>query len=733
VHTSLTLGDSAFQLEIYTKKGTFLGFENDSSSWTKICCRSTVMGMGPMSRSPVLEAMFYSNVLIAKGEIQSFYVTSKNADLLYTPSGGPSRNDHEGSWNYDLRVLGGGVGVMGYPFGTAVADREWNGVIHYNVNKVSFLSSSLSNSDEYQNMITPTFTGENTAYGFMFDIVTKDSPITIKTLSFHTDLIQPDIRVFVWYKRGTHVGHEQMPESWELLSDTIVRGERYLHRTPIPPEFFKDVKVNANERVALYISLTTPNLRYSNVSPSGNKSGSENENLIIMHGKSVLSTSFGLNSNQKKEWNGSIQYMVHEANIGPAPLLLPAGNNDVSLSGLTGGVTTSYAGGNGGRGAMFDVFAKGEMPGFGGIVVTSIDFHTDSTSDDIGVRVYTCQGSFMNHAYDSKAWKLVADTKVTGRGPFKKTGIVESVFDQVYIPAEQVQAFYVSLDRPNLLYSDVPETVVVRKVWSQSEDVEVTVGAGLGYSMEFTGLQEPRLWNGSIRYSVADIVTTAPTPRFTRGPTPPPFSAVVVTSNPTGRTPTASPTSRPTKAVIVTPTVPSQITWPVVYRSLATTFAGGNGSFGNLFNLIAPSGKGGITVTNLDLHTDHPGKDLQVEVWTRNGPFEEGTQSVQCCGWTLLVRTTVVGVARHEPTSIPSNEFPPVNVQPGETRGFLVTFDTDDMRYTNYEENEDLQYAANDDLVQITVGAGVSEYPFRGRIVPNRMWNGRVFYRSPIG
>ena len=72
-----------------------------------------------------------------------------------------------------------------------------------------------------------------------------------------------------------------------------------------------------------------------------------------------------------------------------------------------------------------------------------------------------------------------------------------------------------------------------------------------------------------------------------------------------------------------------------------------------------------------------------------------------------LVETTVVGVARHELTSIPSNEFPP-----GEAQGFLVTFDTDDMRYTNCEENKDLQYAANDDLVQIIVGTGVSEYPF---------------------
>jgi len=117
----------SYNLEIYYKKGTYVGFENDASAWTKIGSATNVASNG-LNVETIIPIDI--NLSIAAGERCAFYVTSVDIDKSIKYTDGTSVGAELAS-NSDLAIYTG-IG-RDYPFGTIYTPRSFNGVIHYNL------------------------------------------------------------------------------------------------------------------------------------------------------------------------------------------------------------------------------------------------------------------------------------------------------------------------------------------------------------------------------------------------------------------------------------------------------------------------------------------------------------------------------------------------------------------------------------------------------------------------
>lgn len=149
--------------------------------------------------------------------------------------------------------------------------------------------------------------------------------------------------------------------------------------------------------------------------------------------------------------------------------------------------------------------------------------------------------------------------------------------------------------------------------------------------------------------------------------------------------------------------------------SLTTTFAGGNGQSGNMFDVVT-FGKP-ITIDRLGLNLNSG--NATVEVYRRPGSWQANPNSA--AGWTLVGSANVTSVGNGAATIV---DIPDFTLNANETTGLYVTTTGSGVAYTNGSGVGNV-FAQNADL-QILEGAGVS-YPFAGTFTP-RVWNGTIFY-----
>jgi len=154
---------------------------------------------------------------------------------------------------------------------------------------------------------------------------------------------------------------------------------------------------------------------------------------------------------------------------------------------------------------------------------------------------------------------------------------------------------------------------------------------------------------------------------------------------------------------------------------LTTTFAGGNGQAGNMFDIVALN-PAGIQVDNFDVNLDAGTWDMEVYRLTTPGPY---APSVNVAGdWTLVGSATgIVSNGPNVPTPLPIAvcEYIPG----GSTQSFYVTVTNGTaINYTNGTATGAL-YASNSDL-EFYEGAGLA-YPFTANFNP-RVFNGNIYY-----
>jgi hypothetical protein len=246
-----------------------------------------------------------------------------------------------------------------------------------------------------------------------------------------------------------------------------------------------------------------------------------------------------------------------------------------------------------------------------------------------------------------------------------------------------VQAFYVTIDKPNLRYSNAEN---VGDVWVQSEENEIVikVGAGLGGGLaSFSSLFEPRVMNGVIHYHVRNHQTFPPT--------------------------SADP---------ILPQSPTSIS-----GSLKTEQEFEAGSYGVIFS-VRNKGLSAMHITGISIYSDFIG-DFGVEVYALEGGFLGDPLVIQA----QITSTTISGSGLETLVQIPMQKQ--VEVKAGQLQNLYVTLDRPSLQYSMGEEGT---VSASDDYIEILDGSGVLGYPLSSSNVRSgRRFVGVVDYMAQEG
>ncbi len=114
-------------MDVYTKSGTYQGFETDSGAWTLVSS-TTATGQGSDNPTPV----DITDFMLSANSVTGIYINAVNASIRYTNTG-----SEETFSNTDLQLdLGAGVQATfasSGPFPNLFTPRIWNGTIVYEV------------------------------------------------------------------------------------------------------------------------------------------------------------------------------------------------------------------------------------------------------------------------------------------------------------------------------------------------------------------------------------------------------------------------------------------------------------------------------------------------------------------------------------------------------------------------------------------------------------------------
>jgi hypothetical protein len=148
--------------------------------------------------------------------------------------------------------------------------------------------------------------------------------------------------------------------------------------------------------------------------------------------------------------------------------------------------------------------------------------------------------------------------------------------------------------------------------------------------------------------------------------------------------------------------------------SLSTTYVGGNGQEGNMWDMTA-SGGADVLVLSFDANLTNSGT---VEIWYRTDPIAGHTGS--SAGWIQVGSTSVTGLGAGNPTPIPI----PINITipAGQTYGWYL-HNSGSVTYTN-GTSVGMVYAS-DTYLSILEGYGGTYFALT---YSPRVWNGTVYY-----
>jgi len=160
----------------------------------------------------------------------------------------------------------------------------------------------------------------------------------------------------------------------------------------------------------------------------------------------------------------------------------------------------------------------------------------------------------------------------------------------------------------------------------------------------------------------------------------------------------------------------------LIEKSIASTFDDGNGSYGNMFDVIALKR---VVIFGLEIHTDAESSQ-EYEVYTKTGGFSACQYNLTCWG-APISSGSVTPKGRWEPTPLPVFSEA-VIIEGTERQAFYVTLKFPYLRYSSGTNTNEV-FVENQDL-QILAGAGIGHYPINPRLANfnNRIWNGVILY-----
>jgi M6 family metalloprotease-like protein len=158
-------------------------------------------------------------------------------------------------------------------------------------------------------------------------------------------------------------------------------------------------------------------------------------------------------------------------------------------------------------------------------------------------------------------------------------------------------------------------------------------------------------------------------------------------------------------------------------RRLSTTFEGGSGQNGVMFDILPHQD---LKITGFDVHIFDVGP-IGVEIFTKKGHVV-GSENT-CDNWTLIGRMDVEGQGMNVPTKILLESTEDMTMKADERRSFYISIiNGTGLRYTPGNGTNNI--VVSNDHLSIFEGIGVSS--FCGRTFSNRIWNGALHYDVDI-
>ncbi|MHB8790094.1 MAG: reprolysin-like metallopeptidase [Desulfobulbaceae bacterium] len=294
------------RIEIYYRPGTYVGFDADPSSWILAGSANNVtVNANPSATYLPIDI----DIRIPAGETYAFYINTLDGPapatnisyLAGTSEGALYAED-------DSLELMEGQGVR-YPFSTVFAPRVFCGTIYH-----SFAKNPSA--------LPTVFPPNNSQDGIMFDIKARKT-VTVRGFSTYMDQGVSG-KMEIWYRKGTHVGHESTPADWTLVNEVnnVVGTNDYISspsfvENRIPMEI--EVTIPAGKIYGFYLTAAgNPNIEYRSGTSLGAVAAADTY-LEVLEGKGIAYP-FGANY-APRVFAGTVYY---SSLAFPWPMFLPA-------------------------------------------------------------------------------------------------------------------------------------------------------------------------------------------------------------------------------------------------------------------------------------------------------------------------------------------------------------------------------------------------------------------------
>jgi subtilisin-like proprotein convertase family protein len=509
--------------EVYFKTGTWVGSDMTAGDWTLVATVTDAVSAGVGSGTPLGLSL---GINVAAGDTVAFYVTSTDGvNVRYTPGGGVGN-----VWASDanIEVLEGAGKV--YPFLNTFQPRNFNGRIVYDsfttpfagTFDCSFIGANnliVTHTDAAGNstscMATVTISdvtapvivciGEQVVGPFSTSaspaLAIVDNTTVSTTMTVTDDYVITDLDIDLDITH-TWVGDLQVtlesPAGTQVLifdggsdgcsGDNIV--DRYndesanaLDCQGSPDAFPLADYIPSSPLAAFDGESTLGDWILSIEDTAGGDAGTLNTWNLVYDFDPIVAPPLEvvLDANGMATINAaSLILNVDEACGWTASVPAPGGNNSL---------TTTFAGGNGQAGNMFDVMATNNL------TINSFDVSIDDgVTDD--VEVYFKTGTWVGFDTDATAWTLLTTvTGVTSAGQDVPTPLNQTL--GVDVLAGDTVAFYVTLTTTTAI--NYTNGTTVGALFASDANMEIYEGAGKVYPFANTFM--PRNFNGNVVYS----------------------------------------------------------------------------------------------------------------------------------------------------------------------------------------------------------------------------------------
>jgi hypothetical protein len=309
--------------------------------------------------------------------------------------------------------------------------------------------------------LSTTFVGGNGNDGSIFTLKAKQD-IIIQNLEGN---INGSGTMKIYFHIGPYAGFENNPLAWTLIDSafTTSAGANVPTLIPIP----LNMEVDSGQLVSFYVTgnLSGADVNYTDGTSEG-AIFSSNADLEIYEGQG-MSYPFGGNFTPRI-WNGRVNYCP---NINYCDEL-----------------TTTYAGGNGNDGVLFEVTSLQDA------VIRTFDV---SLADTGYVYIYYKSGTYAGATTNPGAWTLADSVLVGSAGLNVPTEIPIDL--NLYMPQGQLYSFLITgngLDGQSVNYSN---GIAIGAPFVSDNSLQIREGEGF-QAPWVGGNALPRVFNGTIHY-----------------------------------------------------------------------------------------------------------------------------------------------------------------------------------------------------------------------------------------